>query len=159
MNFPSKPASSDLPDPKTATAPKAVPPGKIALHPYSTLCGAKGSAGPHVTLLEVQLKRLITSVLGRVRVDEAWYVKRYPDVREAMARGNIPSAKYHYRRSGYFEDRIPHRIRVDRDWYLDKYPDVEKAISAGRFSSAQEHFERDGFREGRLPYPNWTLCD
>jgi SAM-dependent methyltransferase len=40
--------------------------------------------------------------------DEEWYLRRYPDVAEAVARGKIPSALTHYERYGREEGRQPH---------------------------------------------------
>ena len=142
-----------------ATSRAAAGPVKLALASYTTLSGAKASHGPHVKVSEAHLKKLLASVLNHVSVDETWYVRRYPDVGEAIARGDVASAKDHYRKAGYFEDRFPRPISVDVDWYLNKYPDVRKAVTEGAVASAQEHFERHGFREGRLPHPDWSLCD
>ena len=146
---------------KSAAAPKPAAPanGKLALGSYTTLSGAKGAHGPHVRVSEPQLKKLLASVLQHVNVDEAWYVRRYPDIGEAIARGDVTSARDHYRKAGYFEDRFPRQIAVDVEWYLAKYPDVGKAVASGAVAGAQEHFERHGFREGRLPSADWSLCD
>jgi len=133
--------------------------GKIALSSYGVLSGAKGSPGAHLRLSEGAFKRLLGSVLDQVKVDEAWYARFYPDVGEAIGRGEIASAKRHYVKAGYFEDRMPKAIGVDTEWYLNKYQDVRRAVAEGKFASAQEHFERFGFREGRLPYADWSLCD
>jgi hypothetical protein len=161
MSLPAKQALRDQPQPKSAATPNTAPRGstKIALVSHSSLYGEKESSGPHVKLSESHFKRLLASVLEHVDVDEAWYARVYPDVGEAIKRGEQASARQHYKNAGYQEDRLPRPIPVDAEWYLNKYPGVEKAVDQGKFASAQEHFERFGFREGRLPYPDWSLCD
>jgi hypothetical protein len=87
----------------------------------------------------------------KVAVDEEWYLSRYPDVKEAVAAGHVPSAASHYRWHGYREKRMPVRPEVDEAWYLLRYPDVRQAIRRGHVESAYDHFVRAGFYEGRLP--------
>lgn len=86
-------------------------------------------------------------------VDEAWYLARYPDVADAVAKGQFRSATEHYVWSGHDEGRMPSRIMVDEEYYLATYPDVAAAIAAGHFVSAQHHFEVSGHRERRRPHP------
>jgi hypothetical protein len=100
---------------------------------------------------------LMAKRLAHVNFDEAWYLSKYPDVREAVTRGVFPSAREHYVLFGYYEHRMPAAILVNERWYLDAYPDVAKAIKAGVYKSGQMHFDIAGFREGRLPYANFQL--
>ena len=94
----------------------------------------------------------ITKLLLRgVVVDEAWYLKEYPDVADAIRDGEFKSARHHFIENGYFEGRRPCAFEVDADWYLQRYPDVADSVSAGTIASAEEHFLRDGYGEGRLP--------
>jgi hypothetical protein len=101
------------------------------------------------------------SILGQnisqIAFDADWYLKRYPDVAEAVRVGALKSALEHYCHSGYFEHRMPYRIEVDAKWYLSEYPDVELALNRNVFSSAQDHFEQIGYQEGRFPYPGFAL--
>ena len=96
-------------------------------------------------------------ILAKIKVDNDWYLKRYPDVQTAIANDLVPSANAHYTRHGYFENRMPYRIEVVPDWYLQEYPDVRTAIERDDYGSAQDHFENVGFAEGRFPYANFTL--
>ena len=106
------------------------------------------------------LVRLLKSHVGRIHFDEAFYFARYPDIKQAVDAGKVPSAKSHYLTDGYYEHRLPYEIVVDADWYLQQYPDVQKAVAAQQFESAQMHFEEAGYREGREPYAGFTLlCD
>lgn len=89
--------------------------------------------------------------------DEEFYLRRYPDIVEALAGGKITTAHEHYITQGYYEHRMPHPISVDEAWYLQTYPDVKAAVDNAHFASAQAHFERAGFREGRLPYAGFVL--
>lgn len=110
-----------------------------------------------IKVVEERLKVLVRYALDNVEVDENWYLDTNLDVKAAIKDGLIDSARGHYIKSGYFEDRWPRPIRVDEVWYLKTYPDIAKAIRGNKFESAQEHFELHGFREGRLPYPGWSL--
>jgi hypothetical protein len=96
-------------------------------------------------------------ILEKVRVDEDWYLSRYPDVLNGLERGAVSSATEHYAKHGYFENRMPYAIKVDTGWYLEQHPDVKEAIGRKLFASAQAHFDSVGFIEGRLPYPDFTL--
>jgi len=96
-------------------------------------------------------------ILAKIKVDDDWYLSRYPDVQLAIDNDMVPSATAHYTRHGYFENRMPYRIEVDPEWYLREYPDIRLAIQREEFTSAQDHFEKIGFAEGRFPYPNFTL--
>ena len=91
-------------------------------------------------------------LLAGVAVDEAWYLRRYPDVAEAVRQGITDSAKRHFMESGYFEGRFPVEPSVDEQWYLRQYPDVGESVSRGEFQSALRHFMQEGYREGRLPF-------
>ena len=141
--------------PATANAQRA----RITLVSHGGLYGKQAAPAGFVILSTDHFGRLLASVLEHVSVDEAWYVRRYPDVAEAIKRGERVSAKQHYMEAGYFEDRLPRRIPVDVQWYFETYPDVKKGVKDGEFVNAQQHFDREGFREGRLPYAGWSLCE
>jgi hypothetical protein len=87
-----------------------------------------------------------------IDVDEAWYVRTYEDIGDAIRRGIIKSARQHFVDDGYFEGRLPFPMQVDEKWYLTENPDVAGSLRDGIVQSAQEHFEKDGYREGRLPF-------
>ena len=129
--------------------------------PYASLLNAKIIEQTNDGSLLVDRHFLIfcmQPILAKIKVDEDWYLKRYPDVQLAIDNNVVPSAAAHYARHGYFENRMPYRIEVDAAWYLQQYPDVGLAIEREEFSSAQEHFEIVGFAEGRFPYPHFTLA-
>jgi hypothetical protein len=102
--------------------------------------------------ISIMAKRLAT-----IKFDEAWYLSKYPDVKEAVKRGLVPSGREHYVSHGYYEHRMPTAIHVNEKWYLESYPDVAEAIRAGIYKSAQAHFDQAGFREGRLPFANFQF--
>jgi hypothetical protein len=95
--------------------------------------------------------------IARIKFDEIWYLSKYPDVREAVKKGAVPSGHEHYLRAGYYEHRMPSAILVNEGWYLQAYPDVADAVKRGVYRSGQAHFEIAGFREGRIPYANFQL--
>ena len=57
-------------------------------------------------------------ILAKIKVDDEWYLTRYPDVRLAIDNHVVPNVAAHYTRHGYFENRMPYRIEVDPEWYL-----------------------------------------
>lgn len=123
------------------------------LMPYPRLCELLGF-GPDEQPVVLDLERLqqATRMLLRgVHVDEDWYLRQYPDVRDAVVRGVFRSAKHHFVESGYFEGRKPARVLVDEEWYGRAYPDVGESVEFGELGSCQEHFDRYGESEGRLP--------
>lgn len=75
--------------------------------------------------------------------DAAWYLKTYPDVREA---GFEPAAHYH--EFGWKEARNP-GPRFDTSWYLRANPDVAAAGVDPLW-----HYLEHGSREGRSPVPS-----
>lgn len=106
------------------------------------------------------LVRLMESQLRRIHLDEGWYFSKYPDIRNAVESGVVPSAKHHYVNDGYFEHRLPYEILVDEIWYFEQYPDVKEAVGHQHFPNAQLHFETAGYREGRDPHADFVLlCD
>jgi hypothetical protein len=99
------------------------------------------------------LQLLLKAALKGGGFDEAWYFKSYPDIVEAVRKGETPDALTHFSQFGYFEGRRPARITVNETWYRKQYPDVDEAVRAGKIKSAQLHYETSGFAEGRAPTP------
>lgn len=124
---------------------------------YYLISDVGAQSGHYVELLESRLLELLQTMLARVRVDKSWYLATNPDVADAVKAGSLQSARDHYVRAGYFENRMPTAIRVDESWYTTTYPDVSAAIKSGLVENGQQHFERDGFKEGRLPTAGWSL--
>jgi hypothetical protein len=103
------------------------------------------------------LVAIMTAPIAKIKFDEAWYLSKYPDVKEAVKRGTVKSGREHYLLFGYFEHRMPTAIVVNEKWYLDAYKDVAAAIRSGIYKSSQAHFDIAGFREGRLPFANFQF--
>ncbi len=95
---------------------------------------------------------ILRQMIQGIDVDEAWYVRTYEDIGDAVKGGVVGSARQHFVQDGYFEGRLPFHTCVDEKWYLTQYPDVAESIRRGAVESAQDHFEQDGYREGRLPF-------
>jgi hypothetical protein len=104
-----------------------------------------------VVLNDARLQHAVRMLLRAVHVDEDWYGRQNPDVKEAIAKGVFRSAKHHFVESGYFEGRKPAPVLVDEEWYKQAYPDVSESVEFGELGSCQEHFDRYGEGEGRLP--------
>ncbi len=100
---------------------------------------------------------LFVSRIADVDLDEAWYLRRNPDVAGAIRDGLLKDAQEHYAQTGYLEHRMPYPIEVDDNWYLAQYSDVNEAVKNRTFASAQDHFEESGYREGRFPFANFSL--
>ena len=100
---------------------------------------------------------LMAKKVATIKFDEAWYLSKYLDVKDAVKRGIVPSGREHYVTHGYYEHRMPAAIHVNEKWYLESYPDVAEAIRGRIYKTAQGHFDLAGFREGRLPYANFQF--
>jgi hypothetical protein len=115
------------------------------------LLDVRGDDQGTLVLSPDRLVQAVKMLLRAVQVDEDWYLRQHPDVREAVAKGTFRSAKHHFTESGYFEGRKPARVLVDEEWYGRAYPDVSESVEFGELRSCQEHFDRYGENEGRLP--------
>lgn len=105
------------------------------------------------------LVELLRPGLLRIRFDEAFYRRQYPDLAAAEAAGTIAELHAHYLEFGFFEDRLPCFVEVDAAFYGREHPDVAAGILDRTVRSAQWHFEHFGFREGRLPRREWRFAD
>jgi hypothetical protein len=112
---------------------------------------------PRVSVQARFLQALIRLALEHVPVDEAYYLRCYPDVSEALRDGLFTNPRHHYLEFGYFEDRLPFKVEVDEEFYFRSNPDIERGVRSGLIPSAQVHFENHGFKEGRLPREGWSL--
>jgi hypothetical protein len=128
---------------------------------YATLLNKKlivpSAKTPYLAVDRGFFNALLARGLCNIYVDQAWYLERFPDVREGIERGEFASAAEHYAKVGFFEHRMPYEIEVDEEWYMENYPDIALAVTKGVFPSGHAHFYRVGFREGRFPHPNFTL--
>ena len=97
---------------------------------------------------------IVRLLLRGVAFDEAWYLAEYPDIAEAVAAGDLRSARHHFIDSGYFEGRMPRALEIDEAWYLAEYPDVAEGIARGEIESARQHFLEHGYEEGRFCSPD-----
>lgn len=128
---------------------------------YAALINLKKVAPSNTTEYFAIEKHLFYDVMALflkgVYVDEAWYLERHPDLKDAIAKGAFRGARDHYVRFGYYEHRMPYPIAVDEGWYLNAYPDIAEAIRKNVLESPQVHFETVGYREGRHPFANFAL--
>jgi hypothetical protein len=96
--------------------------------------------------------KILKMMISGLEIDEAWYLKTYEDIAQAVREGGVKSARQHFVDDGYFEGRRAFPVQVDEKWYTETYPDVAESIRQGAIPSAQAHFDGDGYREGRLPF-------
>lgn len=106
------------------------------------------AAAGRVQIDKVTLAQLLEAAFGKL-VDERWYLKRYPDVAEAIRKGAVKSASQHYFQAGIHEGRAPYEIGIDSTAYLAKHQDVAEAVNKGAYRSGRDHFLTSGFAEGR----------
>ena len=132
-----------------------------AVPSYATLLENKvivpSTSSPYLAIDQHFFFDCFVLIISRIHFDENWYLSKYRDVREAIDKGVVASARHHYSRFGYYEHRLPYKIDIDKIWYLQTYPDVQTAVERKHYTSGQAHFEAAGFREGRLPYPDFKL--
>ena len=135
---------------------------ELKLPTFASLLNQKivilSASSDYVAVDEFFFNELLRPLVNRIHLDEQWYLKKYPDVKLAIAKKVVKSAKDHFVRFGYFEHRLPYYIEVQEDWYLEQYPDIKSGIGQREFKSGQEHFEASGFREGRIPHPHFELA-
>jgi hypothetical protein len=110
-----------------------------------------------VSIDEGLFKALLVPMILAIDFDDAWYLEKYPDVRDAVTKRIVTDAREHYVVSGYFEHRLPRKIVVDERWYVATYKDIAEALKKNHWKNAQQHYEDFGFREGRLPHPNFSI--
>ncbi len=85
-----------------------------AIKAFITFAALKGELTVSATY--EQFTVMIRTLLQGIEVDEAWYLKQYPDVEDAIRKGAVASAKDHFLNNGYFEGRLPFQINVDEKW-------------------------------------------
>lgn len=129
---------------------------KPYLAPFSVAVRQLGLASTElpetITVSKDQLRGFLAAILSGVAIDPEWYLKRYPDIADAIANGVVTSAQVHFVEHGYIEGRAPGPVKVDEPWYLAQYPDIAESIEIGEIKSCQEHFDGHGRAEGRRPY-------
>lgn len=111
----------------------------------------------HYSVDKFFLAERLEGYISKIYFDEQWYLSTYPDVATQLVGDRRLTARKHYARFGYFENRLPYEITVDEKWYRENYRDVDAAVKQKKFESAQDHFFLCGFREGRLPYAGFQL--
>jgi len=60
---------------------------------------------------------LLSGWVSQADFDEKYYLRKNPDVAEALEKRTIISAEDHFRTRGYFEGRAGAQTKVDRDFY------------------------------------------
>lgn len=124
-----------------------VPPYQVLLNAlHAAPSGADAVSVPR-PLLELMLRLLVAGM----PFDRDTYLRRNPDIAEALAEGKIDDPHRHFITRGYFEGRIGGAPPVDEAWYERHNPDVAREIAAGRIASAAGHYERSGAAEWRSP--------
>lgn len=83
---------------------------------------------------------------------ENWYLYRYSDVKQAVAKGTFKSGYEHYVKYGKNEKRQP-VPPIPEDFnegdYLELNQDVKQAVEKGNCISGAQHYMLNGFKETR----------
>lgn len=82
--------------------------------------------------------------------DEEFYLRRNPDVADAVARGIFTNGFEHFIESGQYERRDPSAL-FSFSFYQSLYPDVADAVLQAGFDSEFDHFIKRGQSENRDP--------
>ena len=111
-----------------------------------------GSFGHYLRGLRVGATEPRTSIY----FDPQWYRTTYPQVTEAIGKGQWRSALHHYIAHNDPEPFNP-LAEFSEAFYLAHYPDVARALAEGRFRRGYQHFIHHGARERRSPSPTINL--
>lgn len=130
---------------------KYFPPAEVFLAKFPALDLSNPARGDKATENDEAVHLMIESIISGVGIDQMQYFETYPDIEEAVASGQLPSAAAHFSRYGYFERRVAIPNSFDKDWYLATYPDVGVAIADGEYPDAATHYIETGVREWRSP--------
>ena len=84
--------------------------------------------------------------------DEAWYLRRYPDVADAVRAGRFRSGFDHYCRIDH-QNRSPHWL-FDTDFYKAGFTETEAGVlTDSGFINPYDHFLQAGSQAGRPGHP------
>lgn len=111
-----------------------------------------GAFGHYLRRLQTGATEARTSVY----FDPQWYRSRYPEVTEAIGRGEWHCALHHYicNKTPEKFDPLP---EFSESFYMTRYPDVATAFANGSFRFSYWHFIHNGARELRAPHPTIDL--
>jgi hypothetical protein len=127
-----------------------VPPYDVLLQVLRS--GARAPrGGGEITMPRALLDLMLRLLVAEMPFDEAEYLKRNPDIAEALMQGKIADAHQHFITSGYFEGRVGGAPAVDAAWYQQRNADVASEVAAGGVASAADHYIQSGAREWRSP--------
>src|ERR1700748_1329668 len=96
---------------------KYLPPFEV-LKSFLTISNVKGEL--MVSCSYENLLQMLRRVIAGIKVDERWYLERYPDIADAVDKGLVQSARLHFVNDGFFEGRLPFPIHVDERYYLSQ---------------------------------------
>ena len=91
-----------------------------------------------------------------VYFDPDWYRSRYPQVTEAIGKGEWLSALHHYL-CNPAPDKFDPLPEFSESFYMTRYSDVAAAFTEGNFPRSYWHFIHNGARELRAPHPTIDL--
>jgi hypothetical protein len=127
-----------------------VPPYQVLLEELRPASSAPREADD-IVIPRVMFELMLRLLVEKMPFDKEDYLKRNPDVAEALSQGKIKDARQHFITKGYFEGRVGGAPRVDEKWYQRRYADVAVALEDGGIASATDHYVDSGTREWRSP--------
>jgi len=127
---------------------RRLPHGRVLLNGMA-LTPERLHNGSKVAVSLSVLRAIISAAVSELPFDAEFYLKTYPDIRQAKDAGQITDLQSHFIETGYLEGRLGADPGFDEEFYKDYYPDVLEALEVGTIASAFDHYVRSGVFEGR----------
>lgn len=114
-----------------------------------SLRGVLSSGKPTHEVSTELVRYLFALCVASSEFDEDDYLERYPDVVDAIAKGQVASAAAHFIVQGFQEGRS-YTLRCNEAEYLEGNSDIAHAHEGGTILDVRKHFEENGYTEGRF---------
>src|ERR1051326_873539 len=95
-------------------APETMPGAEVDMaQPFASMAALKNQrllvpeSNTHFPIERNFLVSMMADRLAAIKFDEAWYLAKYPDVKEAVRRGTVASARDNYVTNGLYEHLMP----------------------------------------------------
>lgn len=106
------------------------------------------------TLEEVFTRSVVPPLNVKEVFWEDWYREKYPDVAQAVGRGDFPSCFVHYQVHGFREHRWPNPF-FDPIWYVASSKDAQNWLKDNPASSPLDHYAHRGCYQRLSPCPGF----
>ena len=103
-----------------------------------------------LTVQRIPLTELAIVLAQQAAYDESFYLKQYPDVEKAIARGVFKTGREHFLQFGFLEGRCGSLEHFDARAYYDANPDLQKVFKTFDADELRKHYLDMGCAEGRF---------